>query len=78
MKSKLRPSKGRQKRGKMISKRRLLEYIKVTSSDLGDAEHEIFELRREVDKLKYEMALLHEKKCLDNVKRKVGRPRKES
>lgn len=62
----------------MISKKRLLEYIKVTSSDLGDAEHEIFELRRELDKLKLEVALMSEKKCFDNVKRKVGRPRKES
>lgn len=60
----------------MISKKRLLEYIKVTSSDLGDAEHEIFELRREVDRLKLEVALLREPKSFDTVKRKVGRPKK--
>lgn len=62
----------------MISKKRLLEYIKVTSSDLGDVEQEMLEMRKELSKLKLEVALLREPKSFDTVKRKVGRPRKEN
>lgn len=60
----------------MISKKRLLEYIKVTSDDLGDVEHDMFEMRRELNKLKLEVALLREPKSFDVVKRKSGRPKK--